>query len=383
MRILLITEYLPASDRAEITGGVEAYAHYVSGHLRERHDVEVISRPTDGSVWDEASVASLPGRVLFLLRALMRGLRAPGDVVVGTTYVVHPIAWLVAKLRRRPVVFWYPDVLLGSWRNGQFGKVAGIVGELAERIVLRLPVDGYIAISRSTADKLVAHGIAPDRISVVPCGFEPSVVDAVVPEHAGQPGPRLAVVGRLVPYKRVDVVIRALARLHEEQPDLRLVVIGQGPERERLEQLAIELGVADRVELRGFVARHSDVLAAVAGSSAFVSASEIEGFGIVVVEAMALGVPYAVTDIPAYREVTDGGVGGSLFPAGDDEALAAGLRPLIDDPSTRGALALAGREHAGRYEWASVAIDTAAVLADVVERHGARGRRRRGAGSSG
>ncbi|MDP1819353.1 MAG: glycosyltransferase [Acidimicrobiales bacterium] len=380
MRILLVTEYLPASDRAEITGGVEAYAHYVGGHLRTRHEIEVLSRPTDGSVWDEASLASIPGRLLFLLRALLRGLRAPGDVVIGTTYVVHPIAWLVAKLRRRPVVFWYPDVLLGSWRNGQFGKVAGMVGEIAERIVLRLPVDHYIAISQSTADKLAAHGVDSAKVSVVPCGFEPSVVGAVVPEP-GAAHPRIVVVGRLVPYKRVDVVVRALARLATDRPDLRLLVIGQGPERDRLQALATELGVADRTELRGFVARHSDVLGAVAASSAFVSASEIEGFGIVVVEAMALGVPYVVSDIPAYREVTAGGVGGSLFPPGDDEALAAHLRALLDDRSPSGLLAESGREHAERYEWGSVADATADVLADVVDRHRHRSRWWRRAGS--
>ena len=250
MRILLITEYLPASDQAEITGGVEAYAHYVGGHLRTEHEVTVVSRPTDGTVWDEASIASIPGRLWFLLKAVVQGLRAPADVVVATTYVVHPIAWLGGKLRRRPVVFWYPDVLIGTWRNGQFGRVAGIVGELAERIILRLPgVDRFIAISQSTADKLVAHGIPAEKVTVIACGFDQAVVDAVTPEPAPTGEARVTVVGRLVPYKRVDLVIEAMAILAPERPDLRLVVIGQGPERERLAAQAAELGIADRVEL--------------------------------------------------------------------------------------------------------------------------------------
>jgi glycosyltransferase involved in cell wall biosynthesis len=366
MRILLITEYLPASDRAEITGGVEAYVHYVGRHLRRDHDLTILSRPTDGSVWDAASLASLPGRILYLLRALVRGLRTPADVVVGTTYVVHPIAWLVAKLRRRPVVFWYPDVLVGSWRAGGFGRVAGIVGELSERIVLKLPVDRYLAISRSTADKLVAHGIDPARVAVVPCGFDPATVASVVPEPGGEQ--RLTVVSRLVPYKRVDLVVRALAALRDERPDLRLVVIGQGPERDRLAALAEELGVADRVELRGFVPSHADVLATVAGSAAFVSASEIEGFGIVVAEAMALGTPYAVSDIPAFREITDGGRGGALFPPGDAEALAAAIAS-VTTPADRRALAGASAEVAGRYHWDAIADTTARELALVVTPH--------------
>lgn len=366
MHILLITEYLPASDKAEITGGVEAYAHYVGGHLREQHDVTVISRPTDGTVWDEASIASIPGRLWFLLKALLQGLRAPGDVVVATTYVVHPIAWLVGKVRRRPVVFWYPDVLIGTWRNGQFGTVAGIVGELAERVILRLPgVDRFIAISQSTADKLMTNGIPKERITVIACGFDQAVVDSVEPEPSPEGEQRITVVGRLVPYKRVDLVIEALALLAPDRPDLHLVVIGQGPERERLAARAAELGISDRVELRGFVARHTDVLAAVAGSAAFVSASEIEGFGIVVAEAMALGTPYAVTDIPAYREVTEGGRGGVLVPPGDAPALAAAIAS-VSDPAARVRLAADSADLAGRYRWDAIAAATADELELVV-----------------
>ena len=211
MRILIISEYLPASARVEITGGVEAYVHYVTAHLRRDHDVQVLARQTDGSVWDPASVRSLPGRLWFLVRAFITGVRASADVVVTTTYVVHPLGWLVAKLRRRPVVFWYADVLIGSWRNGQFGGSAGVIGELTERFPPRLPVDRFIAISESTAAKLVNHGISADRISVVPCGYEPSVLDAIEPRNNGVQ--YLVSVGRLVRYKRVDVGLQAMAIL--------------------------------------------------------------------------------------------------------------------------------------------------------------------------
>jgi glycosyltransferase involved in cell wall biosynthesis len=363
MRILLITEYLPATDQAEITGGVEAYVHYVGALLRKEHEVTILCRPTDGSVWDAASVASLPGRLWYLLRAFARGLCTPADVVIGTTFVVHPVAWLVAKLRRRPIVFWYPDVLIGVWREGGFGPLAGAVGEYAERCILRLPVDRYISISQSTADKLVAHGVPADRVTVIPCGFDQATVDAVVPEPDGEH--RVTVVSRLLPYKRVDVVVRALHELRDARPDLRLVVIGQGPERDRLAALAAELGLADRVELRGFVSRHTDVLAAIAGSAALASASEIEGFGIVVAEAMALGTPYAISDIPAHREVTDGGRGGALFPGGDVHALAAALA-MVCRPEARAPLAAAAAELATRYRWAVIADMTVRELQLVI-----------------
>ncbi|MGE3620332.1 MAG: glycosyltransferase [Acidimicrobiia bacterium] len=364
MKILILTEYLPASEQGEITGGVEAYCHYVGALLGRDHEVEVVARRSDGSVWEHATLTSLPRRIGFLARATWHGLRSDADVVVGTTYVVDPIAWLVARLRRRPVVFWYPDVLLGTWRSGQFGWAAGWVGELAERLLLRLPVDRFIAISQSTAGKLRDAGIPDERIAVVPCGFDPDVVASVHPEPS--PGRRLCVVGRLVRYKRVDVVVRALARLAADRPDLSLVVVGQGPETDHLRALATELGVAERVELRGFVERHVDVLAALAGSTAFVSASEIEGFGIAVVEAMALGTPCVVSDIPAFREVTGQGAGADLFPPGDDAALAEVLAPLLDDADRRDKAAEAGVRQAAQYHWSEVATATAAELATTL-----------------
>lgn len=366
MRILLVTEFLPASDDGEITGGVEAYCHYVSGHLRGDNEVILLGRRTDGSVWEDARLGSLPGRLLFLLRTLVGGLRDPGDVVVSTTYVVHPVAWLIGKLRRRPVVFWYPDVLLGTWRSGQFGTAAGIVGELVERVLLKLPVARYIAISDSTREKLVVAGVPAERVVVIPCGFETSMVEDVAVPADDAPAARVVVVSRLVGYKHVDVVVRAFGRLHADHADVELLVIGQGPERPALEALTRQLGIADRVQFRGFVERHADVLQTVAASDVFASASQVEGFGIVLVEAMALGVPYVATDIPAHREVTGGGVGGRLVPVGDDAAFAGALVELLESAQVREGLGSAGREHSGRYRWSAVAEQTAAVLQSIV-----------------
>lgn len=365
MRILVVTEFLPSSDRGEITGGVEAYCHYVGRELQRDHEVTFIADRTEGERWDHASLGSIPRRLLFLVRALVQGLRADVDVVMGTNYVVHPVAWLIGVLRRRPVVFWYPDVLIGQWRNGQFGKVTGIIGELSERLILRLPVARFIAISQSTADKLVVHGIDRDRIDVIGCGFDEAVVDGIgavpPPDH-----PRIVVVGRLVPYKRVDLVIQALARLRPAWPDLELVVIGRGPEQERLSALAQELGVAPAVRFAGHLPSHEDVLRLVAGSTAFVSASEIEGFGIVVIEAAAVGCPIVVSDIGVFVEVTAGGTGGLLFRTGDADHLAEQLGRLLADPELRAESARAGRAHAQQYRWGHIAQQTAATLESVV-----------------
>jgi len=359
MRILLLTELYPGSDDADITGGVEARCWYVARRLGQRHEVQVVARSSDPAHWRPPSLLSVPLRVAGLARMLGRGLRARFDVVEGTNLVTCPLAWVLGRLKRRTVVYWYPDVLIGSWRTGPFGA-AGFLGEWFERLVLRLRADGYLAISEATRAKLVAAGVDPSRIRVVHCGFDPDAVSEAAATAGDAPaGTRqVTVVSRLVGYKRVDLAVQAIATLCPDHPDLRLVVVGQGPEQEPLRALAAQLGIADRVVLRGFVPSHVDVLREMARSVVFVSASEIEGFGIVVVEAMALGVPFVISDIDAFREVTHDGTGGLLFHRGSLEDLVAKLRHMLDDDDLRAKSVDAGRALAGRYTWDRIADET-------------------------
>ena len=363
MRIALATEFLPSSRAGEITGGVEAYAHFVGARLGEVHECTIVAKRTDGASLDTARIGSLLQRVVFAARSVVTTWRSRPDVVVGTNYVTHPVAWLAGRARRAKVVFWYPDVLIGTWRSGAFGAT-GWIFELLERAVLALPADRYIAITETVADKLVAQGIPRHKIVVLPCGYEADEVEAAADGAVAKPG-RLAVVCRLVPYKRVDLVIEAVALLVAGGQDVTLRVVGQGAELDPLRALASELGVADRVELVGHVARHADVLRMVAESEVFVSASEIEGFGIVVAEAMGLGVPAVVSDIDVFREVTENGRGAALFRTGDAADLAAKVSTLLTDPAARAEQVRTATQVGSRYRWDEIADATIAVLEET------------------
>jgi glycosyltransferase involved in cell wall biosynthesis len=376
MRILMITELFPDSDVPEVTGGVENRVFYVVRRLRQRHDVTVLAGGTaGGSQWRPASVGSIPMRLRRMINLFRRGLREDFDLVESSILVVHPIAFLLGKLKRRPVVFWYPDVLIGQWRGGAFSQLAGIIGELYERFVLRLPIDRYIVISEATRDKLLAHRVRPERIDIVHCGYDPRIADgaraaaAAVHAAATEPAPSIITASRLVPYKRVDLVVTALALLNERHPDLRLRIIGQGPERERLESLARTLGVADRVEFLGFVPSHDDVMREIAKSTLFVSASQIEGFGISVVEAAAVDVPFVITDMPVFREVTRDGTGGLLFESGNAEDLAHKIDTLLTDEALRATCHEQAASLVESYDWDALGDETAAVFEDVIATH--------------
>lgn len=363
MRVTLATEFLPESSAAEITGGVEAYTHFVGGRLGDHHEVEIVARRTSGDSIDTATMDSLLGRVLFMLRSMFQVWRSRPEVTIGTNYVSHPAAWIGGRLRRARVVFWYPDVLIGSWRSGAFGKF-GVVFEYLERAVLSLPADCYVAITETVRDKLIAQGIAPHKIIVIPCGYDPDEVARISRTSTGEP-PQVVVVGRLVPYKRVDLVIEAVALLAAENWDLHLEIIGQGAELEELKGLATTRGVEDRVTFRGHVRTHAAVLEAIAASEILVSASEIEGFGIVLAEAMALGTAVVASDIAVFREVSQQGKGALHFAQGNAQELADQIRSLLADPQLREQQVLNAREVCREYRWDKIADTTSTLIENL------------------
>ncbi len=362
----MLSEFFPRGDEGDITGGTEAVAYYISQHLRKFHEVEVFHGPGESVAWSDASLRSVPNRLRFVLSAISKGIRSRSDIVVGTSYVDYAAAWFIALVTRARVVFWYHDVLIGRWTKGGFGKGAGMVGEVIERLLLRLPGVFYIANSHVTAQKLEHHGIKSERISVVHCGVEPSLVDRIPKESPACP--TITVVGRLVPYKRVDVVISAFSRLLETLPEARLKIIGQGPQLTALKDQVARAELGSRVNFLGFIDSHADVLRHIASSSLLVTASEVEGFGIILVEAMALGVPVVASDIPAFREVTNDGSSAVIVRAGDVDAMTAAMTKVLTDPELRNSLRKSGVVRAADFSWPVLAQKTSEILSMVGSR---------------
>lgn len=138
-------------------------------------------------------------------------------------------------------------------------------------------------------------------------------------------GKLILAAGRLVPEKGFDLALRAFALMGD--PDARLTILGEGPQRDDLISLAKGLGVYDRVSLPGYVA---DIGPWLAQARAFLLASRYEGYGAVIVEALAAGRPVVCTDCtPATAELLDGEGAGFVAPVGDARMLAAGLRRMV------------------------------------------------------
>ena len=176
--------------------------------------------------------------------------------------------------------------------------------------------------------------------------------------------PLLVTVARLVPHKGQDETIRALASLAGEFPDLRYVMVGEGHDEERLNQLARELGVADRVIFAGHL-NESELPEAYATSTLYVGLSRIdreinaEGFGISFVEAGASGVPSVAGDSGGVRSAVRDGETGILVPPVDRAAIVAAIAQLLRDDAQRRAMGRAARVAVEtHYNWDRVARDT-------------------------
>lgn len=227
-----------------------------------------------------------------------RGLDMPVVVAERTHPPSHRVRWLERWLRRRL----YP-------------RAACVVVQ-----------------TRETADWVRTEGLAR-RVEVIPNAVAAPADRTATPALDLPDGPVLLSVGRLDRCKRFDLVIDAFAELSSHHPEWRLVILGDGPERETLEARVARHGMGGKILLPGTV---DDAGAVLARSELFVLASDYEGFPNSLCEAMAHGLAAVSTDCPVGpREIVRDGVDGVLVPPGERAALANALGHLMGDAGTR------------------------------------------------
>lgn len=218
-----------------------------------------------------------------------------------------------------------------------------------------------ITLSPSSKDEMVELGFDPDRVDVVPPGVDPRFTPGG--ERAAHP--LVVAVGRLVPVKRFDRLIRAAAAARETTPDLELVIAGTGPLRHELDSLIAGLGAQDWVRLVGRVS--DDELLDLYRRAWVVASSSIrEGWNMTLTEAAACGTPAVATRIAGHVDAVDHGHSGLL--ADDDADLARHLAAVTSDPVLRDRLAAGATEHVRRFTWEATARSILTALAEEAER---------------
>lgn len=288
-------------------------------------------------------LAYLPDMVRYLDR------ERPDALLAASTFMNVLAIW-ARRLSRAPV-----RVVI-SERNQLSVSLACGPGARAWRRRFARPLvrrtygwaDAITTVSNGVAEDLAAFAsLPPERIVAI---YNPSNTPALAAaaqlalEHPwfgpGTP-PVVLAAGRLEPQKDFPTLLRAFARVRARR-DVRLVILGEGRQRIRLQALARELEVADTVDMPGFVA---NPWAYMARAALFVLSSRFEGFPNVLVEAMACGCPVVSTECPSGpAEILDRGRYGALVPVGDDAALAHAIERALDDSPDRARLKARAQE---------------------------------------
>ena len=234
------------------------------------------------------------------------------------------------------------------------------IEKLIPLLYRRMP---FLAVSESSRQDLVERGVPAERIDLLHNGI---VFPQLEIRPVTQRPCRVAYLGRLEPDKRIALLLRAVARLAEHLPQLELVLVGRGSEREALERLAVELGIARRTRFAGFVSdEERDAL--VGEARVCVCPSVKEGWGITVIEANALGVPVVATDAPGLRDAVRHDETGLLVadaaPEVFTEHLAAAMERLLSDEALSARLSSEALAWSRRFDWDS----SARRMAEVIE----------------
>lgn len=237
---------------------------------------------------------SVKQAIVFAL-ACARLLTARFDVLEADhmPYLQILMLRIVTSLKRkRFVVTWHEVWGQSYWRK--YAGWAGYAGWFIEELAMRMP-DHIVAASPQTAERLRVILGASAAITIAPNGID---LEAVRGSYPDERRTDLVVVSRLIPHKRIGMLLEAIAILHAESRPVTCRVIGDGPEREELINQARAMGLETAVEFRHDVGEQKEVYALVKAAKVFVFPSAREGFGIAVLEALACGLPVVTTSAP-------------------------------------------------------------------------------------
>ena len=379
MNIGIVSEYFPKSEELEIRGGAEARAFHIAKNLAKKKDVTIITSREHGTKRDDeilgmrifrvgksrrySQAGSFIGRITFIKEAIKIGKQQDFDIVEGANFLSYAAAWKIGEHLDIPRVITYHDVWIGKWIKNI--GISGVFGEILERYTRSKKWDLIIANSNYTKENLESFGFMSNIIITIHNGVELEKYRNLKVEKFEEP--TICTISRLVTYKRVGDLIKAIAIIKKDIPNIKLKIIGTGPEEANLKKLVSKLDLEENVEFLGFVENHNEVIGILKASQVFVLPSTVEGFGMVVIEAMTAGTPYVASDILPIREVTKGGIGGLLYEPENCEDLALKIKMLLNNNILRAKLLKDDSKLVERYDWRVISQEVERVYEKLID----------------
>ena len=320
-------------------GGAEKQLFYVARALGERGWPQAVASFDVGGAWAERLIEPgipvfpiprhplKPWRLWQLWRILRR--QQPGILLIWSGYTGVYARWLFGIGR--------PRIVFNLRSNVTLEVKTGRPAQDGPRFWAALSAaDCVVSNSACALDALKERGVALRRSEVVG-NIAPAPGRARPAEPVAVP--RIVAAGALTPLKAYDVLLEALGQLAAQGAAFELHVAGRGPEQARLQSLAAQWHIADRVQFLGEV---EDVPALMADAHLMAHPSRSEGLCNAILEAMAEGLPVIASCVGGNPEIVEDGRTGLLVPPGAAGPLAAALQTLLNDPALRGRLGAAG-----------------------------------------
>jgi N-acetyl-alpha-D-glucosaminyl L-malate synthase BshA len=345
MKVLLISVWKPR------IGGIVTHVENLIKH--SKNDFTILTYRDKGARRERnvlrAPYINLPifRGVSFAIFSFLSVLRMDFDIIHAHYAIPQGFAGvLIKKLKGKPLVLTVhgSDItVLGRSRLVQ-PILKWIFGN----------TDQIIAVSSFMKTRLIELGVEAEKIGVVYNGVE-TRVKAKGSERC------VIFIGALVWQKGVDILIEAFKEIKKEYKDVRLTIVGDGPERQGLDALVERLGVGD-VEFRGYVDDLDPVFTA---QSVFVLPSRQEGFGLTLLEAMVRGVPVVGSKTGGIPEIVRDGKNGFLFSAGNPTSLADAVIKIFEKQDVRARLVKGGLATVNNFTWTQMAEETEDVYKKV------------------
>lgn len=274
--------------------------------------------PTVGTRMQGISMA------LFSLRDVRRLISDEKGFDLIDAHYVYPdgyAALKVAKTLGVPLVVTARGTDINLYPN-----LPGIRNKI--RKVLR-EADAVIGVSHALVDRMIKLGASPDRCHYIPNGVDLNAFHPINGSSSGYPAQRLLAVGNLKPEKGFPLLLEAIKILTSEHPDLRLSIVGSGPEESRLRAKCSQLGIQDHITFLGSIP-HSEMPEHYRRADAFCLSSLREGCPNVIMEALASGIPVAATKVGGVPELVRDGLNGFLAKDLSPEAIAHAITQVIE-----------------------------------------------------
>jgi len=360
-------------------GGAERALVNLLRHLgSERFQVQLVAFETAGRFRREVPVGipvhDLKGRRQYDMRMVVRLARLlhaeRPDAVLSVTRYANVVTLLAARLAR------FTGPVIVNEQNNPSAEFQQFGGRWLKGLALRYlypRAEGITAISRGIATDLTGRWSVPaSKVTVIPNPVDVAWIRRLAQEPSPHPwltdgkAPVAIGVGRLHPQKDFGLLLRAFRLVRSAQP-AHFIILGEGPERAFLENEVQRLELVADVLLPGF---QENPFSWMARADVFVLSSRYEGFGNVIVEAMALGCPVIATNCPfGPDEIIENNVSGLLVPVGEEQALAEAIRRVLNDSDLSARLAGAGRVRSEDFAPEHIVAQYEHLFVEAFEKH--------------